>query len=324
MQIHEKVGGSHTSMAVEEVVYMVVLYTVDVPLANTRRLSKPGGNSNGPPGSPPAPYRGNKSNNNQNNSNASNGANGSKEKKGEKREANTYAQIASMLGLEGSQDTIHTTLLDLMISKLFSNIRLWVPQPKGTRGSGGVNGSFIISTQVAETTLEVLHGMAAGIRLMNSSGVAPTLYSSGKLLQSQVLITLLENADINGIAYFNHPMNGRARTQFFTSIARLLYLKLRETATDMRYQQFWNFMKPFQRTGEALKQNGVQSDQAKLVLVGWARDLRGVAMVTKLREHYQQFYEWLFPNHIDVLSAGMTVHANDPFVTTPIENFSHV
>ena len=110
----------------------------------------------------------------------------------------TGPNIPKMLGLEGSQDTIHTTLLDLMISKLFSNIRLWVPQPKGTRGSGGVNGSFIISTQVAETTLEVLHGMAAGIRLMNSSGVAPTLYSSGKLLlQSQVLITLLENADIN-------------------------------------------------------------------------------------------------------------------------------
>ena len=316
-------GGSHTSSDGRRGgIYGSAIYGGRTSSWVTRRLSKPGGNSNGPPGSPPAPYRGNKSNNNQNNSNASNGANGSKEKKGEKREANTYAQIASMLGLEGSQDTIHTTLLDLMISKLFSNIRLWVPQPKGTRGSGGVNGSFIISTQVAETTLEVLHGMAAGIRLMNSSGVAPTLYSSGKLLlQSQVLITLLENADINGIAYFNHPMNGRARTQFFTSIARLLYLKLRETATDMRYQQFWNFMKPFQRTGEALKQNGVQSDQAKLVLVGWARDLRGVAMATKLREHYQLFYEWLFPNHIDVLSAGMTVHANDPFVTTPILKF---
>ena len=77
-------------------------------------------------------------------------------------------------------------------------------------------------------------------------------------------------------------------------------------------------MKPFHRTAESLKQAGVQSEQAKLILVGWVRDLRGVAMATKLREHYQLLYEWLFPAHVDILGAAMTTHANDPFVTTPI------
>jgi hypothetical protein len=297
-------------------IYGGTVYTGRTSSWVTRRVITPGA---GPPGSPPAPYGKGKSSGNQNNSGEANGEKESADKKGEKREANTYAQVATMLGLSGQPGMLHTALLDLMISKLFSNIRLWVPQPKGTRGSGGANGAFIISTQVAETTLQVLHGMAAGIRLINSRGSAPSIYSSGKLLlQSQVLIRLLENADINGIAYFNDPANGRARTQFFTSIARLLYLKLRETATDMRYEQFRNFMKPFQRTGEALAQNGVQSEQAKIILVGWARDLRGVAMATKIREHYQLFYEWLFPTHIEVLAAGMSVYASDPYVTTPI------
>ena len=109
----------------------------------TRRLSKPSAN---PPGSPPAPYSNSKKDI------SDRGAANGNAKEGEQREANTYAQVASMLGLANNQGTQHTALLDLMISKLFSNIRLWVHSP-GTRGSGGVN-AFIISTQVAETTLK--------------------------------------------------------------------------------------------------------------------------------------------------------------------------
>ena len=283
----------------------------------TRRLPR-----RAPPGSPPAPNssgsyghstdimrRGSTGGSTMNDK-------ASGKKKGNEREATTYAILASKLGLEGVQ---HTALLDLMISKLFSNIRLWQPNGAGSTGDGGRH----ITSKVAEATLSVLHGMAAGVRLMSgSSRGTPQLYSSGKLLlQSPVLCNLLANADIGGILYFSAPENGVARTHFFGSIARLLYLKLRETDMDVRYDTFRSFMAPLARKGEAFAANGVQSEEAMRALVGWARDLRGVAIATRLREHYDLFYEWLFPRHISILHAGMKHWNAVPAVTTPILKF---
>ena len=154
------------------------------------------------------------------------------------REANTYAQVASMLGLSNTRAR-HTALLDLMISKLFTTFDGYRSQRVRAGAVASTARSHL--TQVAgQRGSPPWHGRHTPDRLAHHR---PTLYSSGKLLlQSQVLIRLLENADISGIAYFSDPSNGRARTRFFTSIARLLYLKLRETPTDMRYEQFWNFM----------------------------------------------------------------------------------
>lgn len=269
-----------------------------------------------PPGSPPAPNSSGYHRMERGHRGSTGGsANGNKPtgKEGSEREATTYAMLANTLGLEGAQ---HTALLDLMISKLFSNIRIWQPS------TGGDDGRHITS-KVAESTLSVLHGMAAGVRLMKGSSRGnPQLYSSGKLLlQSPVLCNLLANADIGGIPYFAAQENGVARTNFFGSIARLLYLKLRETDMDVRYDTFRSFMAPLTRKGEAFAANGVQSEEARQALIGWARDLRGVALATRLREHYDLFYEWLFPHHINILHAGMKHWNADPSVTIPVLKF---
>jgi hypothetical protein len=239
--------------------------------------------------------------------------------KGSEREETTYAYLANILALEAQPN--NTALLDLMISKLFSNIRIWRPQPKQTEATS--EAGHAISTKVAGSTLNVLHGMAAGVRLMSGSGPGtPQLYSSGKLLlQSPVLCNLLANADIGGIPYFAEPENGVARTKFFSSIARLLYLKLRETDMDMRYDAFNNFMAPLHRIGEAFATNGFQSEQARLAVIGWVRDLRGVGLATRIREHYDLFYEWLFPNHVKVLHSALVAWNSDAKVTTPILKF---
>eukprot|EP00949_MAST-11_sp_MAST-11-sp1_P000320 g320.t1 len=244
--------------------------------------------------------------------NAMNGADGDAQS-----EVTTHSVLCSMLHLHGQ-----TAILDLIMGKIVYNLGAWA----NTSGGGTATA---ISTRVVRATLAILNEMACSVRIMQRSRTQ-LMYSSGKvLLQSAYLNRLFSNADISSIPFFVHHENGSQRTLFFSSLTRLLFIKLRESAADRHFELFFQFLAPLQSTAEKLGerivaaagqgQTGqVLSDDMKLAIAGWCRDMTGISSSILSRDHFSLLFEWMVPSKMPMLCAALKCWWNVPFVTTPV------
>ncbi|XP_069173531.1 exportin-7-like [Procambarus clarkii] len=61
-----------------------------------------------------------------------------------------------------------------------------------------------------------------------------------------------------------------------------------------------------------------QADEAKMCLIGLARDIRGLASSFSSKPSYMMLFDWLYPKYTGILVKGVEIWSHDPQVTTPI------
>ncbi|CAI5769275.1 ran-binding protein 17 isoform X2 [Podarcis lilfordi] len=108
----------------------------------------------------------------------------------------------------------------------------------------------------------------------------------------------------------------RCRTRFYTALTRLLMVDLGEDEDE-----FENFMLPLTVSFETLAQifnNSFKQEEAKRMLIGLARDLRGIAFALNTKTSYTMLFDWIYPSYLPILQRAIELWYREPACTTPI------
>ncbi|XP_065590543.1 ran-binding protein 17 [Cyrtonyx montezumae] len=108
----------------------------------------------------------------------------------------------------------------------------------------------------------------------------------------------------------------RCRTTFYTALTRLLMVDLGEDEDE-----FENFMLPLTVSFESVTRmfnSSLKQEEAKRMLIGLARDLRGIAFALNTKTSYTMLFDWIYPAYISILQRAIGLWYQDPACTTPI------
>ncbi|XP_064465819.1 exportin-7-B-like [Ornithodoros turicata] len=112
----------------------------------------------------------------------------------------------------------------------------------------------------------------------------------------------------------------RCRSTFYTSLGRLLLVDLGEDE-----ERFAQFMRPltaaFDAVGNLLANVDsplFNAEEAKKMLIGLARDLRGLVFAFNTKTSYMMLFEWIYPTYFPVLHRALELWYHDPAVSTPV------
>ncbi|KAM9694958.1 ran-binding protein 17 [Trichechus inunguis] len=108
----------------------------------------------------------------------------------------------------------------------------------------------------------------------------------------------------------------RCRTTFYTALTRLLMVDLGEDEDE-----FENFMLPLTVSFETVLQifnNNFKQEDVKRMLIGLARDLRGIAFALNTKTSYTMLFDWMYPTYLPVLQRAVEQWYGEPACTTPI------
>lgn len=197
-----------------------------------------------------------------------------------------YVQLSERMGLHD-----HLMVMNLTVTKITKNLKC-----------------FAQCDKVVEASLNLLQDLAVG-------------FMSGKLLlRLDAINQTLAHHTPEHFPFLNDYANTRNRTIFYATLGRLLFM---EDST----QKFAEFMAPLGALCEQLKStaagdpNTFRTSAVKHLLIGFFRDLRGIASAANARRTYGLLFDWLYPRHTPLLLHTMEVFADDPEVTTPLLKF---
>ncbi|XP_017815613.1 ran-binding protein 17 isoform X2 [Papio anubis] len=108
----------------------------------------------------------------------------------------------------------------------------------------------------------------------------------------------------------------RCRTTFYTALTRLLMVDLGEDEDE-----FENFMLPLTVAFETVLQifnNNFKQEDVKRMLIGLARDLRGIAFALNTKTSYTMLFDWMYPTYLPILQNAVERWYGEPACTTPI------
>lgn len=108
----------------------------------------------------------------------------------------------------------------------------------------------------------------------------------------------------------------RCRTTFYTALTRLLTVDLGEDEDE-----FENFMLPLTVAFETVLQifnNNFKQEDVKRMLIGLARDLRGIAFALNTKTSYTMLFDWMYPIYLPILQNAVERWYGEPACTTPI------
>ncbi|CAG0919166.1 unnamed protein product [Notodromas monacha] len=118
------------------------------------------------------------------------------------------------------------------------------------------------------------------------------------------------------------PSQLRPRTTFYTALGRLLLVDLGEDE-----DKFEQFMLPLTSAMEELSKimletsivrSNEEMEGAKKALIGFARDLRGIAFAFNSKPSYAMLFDWFYPEYSAVMLKALEIWYMEPSVTTPI------
>ncbi|XP_075733284.1 ran-binding protein 16 isoform X7 [Rhipicephalus microplus] len=221
-----------------------------------------------------------------------------------------YRRLSEVLGL--SDDSM---VLSVFVRKIITNLKYW---------------SY--SDAIVSKTLQLLSDLSVG-------------YSSvRKLVKLEEVQFMLSNHTSEHFPFLGHNsdnrspcpttssaagtagggrergMDMRCRSTFYTSLGRLLMVELGEDE-----ERFIQFMRPltaaFEAVGAALASADsalFNADEAKKMLIGLARDLRGLVFAFNTKTSYMMLFEWIYPAYFPILHRALELWYHDPSVSTPV------
>ncbi|XP_012505143.1 PREDICTED: ran-binding protein 17 [Propithecus coquereli] len=85
--------------------------------------------------------------------------------------------------------------------------------------------------------------------------------------------------------------------------------------------EFENFMLPLTVAFETVLQifnNNFKQEDVKRMLIGLARDLRGIAFALNTKTSYTMLFDWMYPTYLPILQRAIERWYGEPACTTPI------
>ncbi|XP_051486942.1 ran-binding protein 17 isoform X10 [Apus apus] len=162
---------------------------------------------------------------------------------------------------------------------------------------------------VISRTLQFLNDLSVGYSLLK------------RLVKIEAVKFMLQNHTSKHFPFLgisdNYSLSDlRCRTVFYTALTRLLMEDLGEDEDE-----FENFMLPLTVSFESLTQvfnSSFEQEEAKRMLVGLARDLRGIVSALNTKTSYSMLFHWIYPAYISVLQRAVELWYCEPACTTPI------
>lgn len=202
-----------------------------------------------------------------------------------------YVRLSELLGLPDPN-----AVLALVLQKICNNLRFWAK-----------------NKHIVERTLALCNTISSG-------------YASGKLLRKVELMNhLFGHHTSQYFPFLDVPANSRGRTNFYNTLAKLLYL-------DCSVREFNSFMLPFSQVFvRLLSLKNVEQYRQPMVMAavtGLMRDMRGIVDASISGPTYNMFFDWIYeskaPNgqrFSDTLARVADAFYDTPEVTTPLLKF---
>lgn len=64
--------------------------------------------------------------------------------------------------------------------------------------------------------------------------------------------------------------------------------------------------------------NNFKQEDVKRMLIGLARDLRGIAFALNTKTSYTMLFDWMYPTYLPILQRAIEQWYGEPACTTPI------
>lgn len=196
-----------------------------------------------------------------------------------------YTRLEASLGLKDD-----TMLLSVFARKIVDSLEYWNKSKK-----------------IIEVSLKLLSDLCTGYTSMR------------KLIGIEAIQFIL--AHHSEFRFLNEVEDTRHRTIFYTAIGKLL---TPDASEDQG--RFEEFMAPFAATFRAVttelaRVSTENIHRIKHAVVGLARDLRGIVQTCSSKASYTLFFEWIYPDHLPILSRAMELCYDDPLASVPILKF---
>nr|XP_034966037.1 ran-binding protein 17 isoform X4 [Zootoca vivipara] len=203
------------------------------------------------------------------------------------RTSKVYARMSEVLGI-----TDDNQVLETFMTKIVTNLKYWGR-----------------CEPVISRTLQFLNDLSVGYIILK------------KLVKIDAVKFMLQNHTSKHFPFLgvndNYGLSDlRCRTRFYTALTRLLMVDLGEDEDE-----FENFMLPLTVSFEALVQifnNSFKQEEAKRMLIGLARDLRGIAFALNTKTSYTMLFDWIYPSYLPILQRAIELWYREPACTTPI------
>uniref|UniRef100_A0A8C4LU20 RAN binding protein 17 n=1 Tax=Equus asinus asinus TaxID=83772 RepID=A0A8C4LU20_EQUAS len=204
------------------------------------------------------------------------------------RTSKVYARMSEVLGI-----TDDNHVLETFMTKIVTNLKYW-----GRREA------------VISRTLQYISP---------DSLTSITYILLKKLVKIDAVKFMLKNHTSEhfpflGISDSYSLSDFRCRTTFYTALTRLLMVELGEDEDE-----FENFMLPLTVSFETVLQIFNNSfKQEDRMLIGLARDLRGIAFALNTKTSYTMLFDWMYPAYLPILQRAVEQWYGEPACTTPI------
>nr|XP_045250440.1 ran-binding protein 17 isoform X2 [Macaca fascicularis] len=203
------------------------------------------------------------------------------------RTSKVYARMSEVLGI-----TDDNHVLETFVTKIVTNLKYWGR-----------------CEPVISRTLQFLNDLSVGYILLK------------KLVKIDAVKFMLKNHTSEhfpflGISDSYSLRDFRCRTTFYTALTRLLMVDLGEDEDE-----FENFMLPLTVAFETVLQifnNNFKQEDVKRMLIGLARDLRGIAFALNTKTSYTMLFDWMYPTYLPILQNAVERYYGEPACTTPI------
>uniref|UniRef100_A0A4X2JYI6 RAN binding protein 17 n=1 Tax=Vombatus ursinus TaxID=29139 RepID=A0A4X2JYI6_VOMUR len=203
------------------------------------------------------------------------------------RTSKVYARMSEVLGI-----TDDNHVLETFMTKIVTNLKYW-----GRCDS------------VIARTLQFLNDLSVGYILLK------------KLVKIEAVKFMLQNHTSEhfpflGVSEGYNLGDLRCRTTFYTALTRLLMVDLGEDEDE-----FENFMLPLTVSFETVAQmfnNNFKQEETKRMLIGLARDLRGIAFALNTKTSYTMLFDWIYSAYLPILQKAIERWYQEPACTTPI------
>lgn len=199
-----------------------------------------------------------------------------------------YTKLREKCGI-----TDHVAVMNAILGKICFNLKIY-----------GSNDEII------DATLGLFQDLAAG-------------YMSGKvMLKLDAVSLILQQHTSEYFPFLACKPNSRARTTFYLTLSRLLFMEEAPGAFDAFVQPLSQVLVAIAaaRTS-ATSIESLKSAVPKETVMGLFRDLRGITAASTNRRTYGMVFEWLYPTHFPTICTCMETWADTPEVANTILKF---
>ncbi|NXA39768.1 RBP17 protein, partial [Eudromia elegans] len=207
------------------------------------------------------------------------------------RTSKVYARMSEVLGI-----TDDNHVLETFMTKIVTNLKY--------RGR---------CEPVISRTLQFLNDLSVGYPF---DCVRHIILENNRVKINMHYLSSFKHFPFLGITDNYSLSDLRCRTTFYTALTRLLMVELGEDEDE-----FENFMLPLTVSFESVTQifnSSFEQEEAKRMLIGLARDLRGIAFALNTKTSYTMLFDWIYPAYLSVLQRAIELWYREPACTTPI------